>query len=183
MIPVRRYWRLLTGYLRPQRRRVVLLAALLFSGIAFQLVNPQIIRWFIDTAIEGGESAALLRAAVLFTALAVAHQALAVVAAYVAENMAWTATNALRTDLAAHCLDLDMGFHKRHTPGELIERIDGDVTTLSNFFSQFTIHVVGNLVLTAGILALLMRENIVIGLMARVANPTMKASPVAISEP
>ena len=37
-----------------------------------------------------------------------------------------------------------MGFHKSTTPGELIERIDGDVTALSNFFSAFMIRVVGN---------------------------------------
>ena len=36
-----------------------------------------------------------------------------------------------------------MGFHKDHTPGELIERIDGDVTALANFFSAFIIKVVG----------------------------------------
>jgi len=41
-------------------------------------------------------------------------------------------------------LNLDLPFHKAHTPGELIERIDGDVSTLANFFSQFTIKVAAN---------------------------------------
>ena len=41
----------------------------------------------------------------------------------------------MRRDLAKHVLDLDMGFHKEHTPGELIERIDGDVTALSNLIT------------------------------------------------
>jgi ATP-binding cassette subfamily B protein len=57
-----------------------------------------------------------------------------------------------------------MGFHKTRTPGEMIERIDGDVTALSNFFGQFVIHVVGNLVLMVGILLLLFRENLLVGL-------------------
>ena len=56
-----------------------------------------------------------------------------------------------------------MGFHKAHTPGELIERIDGDVTALSNFFSAFIIKVIGNGVLLAGILVLLWRENVWVG--------------------
>ena len=51
-----------------------------------------------------------------------------------------------------------MGFHKAHTPGELIERIDGDVIALSNFFSAFIIKVVGNATLLLGILVLLWRE-------------------------
>ena len=46
----------------------------------------------------------------------------------------------------------------------MIERIDGDVATLSNFFSRFTIVVVGNGILVAGILALLFREDWRIGL-------------------
>jgi ATP-binding cassette subfamily B protein len=63
--------------------------------------------------------------------------------------------NALRADLALHCLHLDMSFHKTHTPGELIERIDSDVTRLANFFSQFIIQVLGNALLIIGILILL----------------------------
>ena len=163
MIPVRQYWNLLVDYLRPHRLRVVLLAVLLLTGISFQLINPQIVRSFIDQAIAGAEQASLVRLAFTFAALAVAHQALSVVATYLAENIGWAATNELRGDLAEHCLRLDMGFHKTRTPGEMIERIDGDVTALSNFFGQFVIHVVGNLVLLVGILVLLFRENLLVG--------------------
>jgi ATP-binding cassette subfamily B protein len=163
MIPVRQYWNLLVDYLRPYWLRVVLLAALLFTGIAFQLINPQIVRSFIDQAIEGADQADLIRLALLFAVLAVGHQALSVAATYLAENIGWSATNVLRGDLADHCLRLDMGFHKTRTPGEMIERIDGDVTAMSNFFSQFVIHVLGNLILLVGILVLLFRENLLVG--------------------
>ena len=92
------------------------------------------------------------------------HQVLNVAATYVAEQVGWRATNELRADLAEHVLHLDMGFHKGHTPGELIERIDGDVTTLSEFFASFVIRVLGNLVLVVTVLALLWRESIWVGL-------------------
>ena len=164
MIPVRQYWNLLVDYLRPHRLRVVSLAVLLFAGIAFQLINPQIVRTFIDEAIAGADRSSLIRLALTFAVLAVGHQTMSVLATYLAENIGWAATNELRGDLAEHCLRLDMGFHKTRTPGELIERIDGDVTALSNFFGQFVIHVVGNLVLLVGILLLLFRENLVVGL-------------------
>ncbi|MEJ2487695.1 MAG: ABC transporter ATP-binding protein [Anaerolineales bacterium] len=45
-----------------------------------------------------------------------------------------------------------MSFHNNVSPGELIERVDGDVAELSNFFSQFVIRVLGNLLLVIGIL-------------------------------
>ena len=147
MIPVRAYLRLLRRYLRPLRRRVALLTVLLGAGIACQAINPQLIRAFLDRASSGGALGGLLTLAGGFTALAVGHQVLNVAATYVAEQVGWRATNELRADLAEHVLHLDMGFHKGHTPGELIERIDGDVTTLSEFFASFVIRVLGNLVL------------------------------------
>jgi ABC-type multidrug transport system fused ATPase/permease subunit len=61
----------------------------------------------------------------------------------------------LRTDLTLHCLRLDPGFHKARTPGELIERIDGDVTAMANFFSQFVIQIAGNLLLLIGVLGVM----------------------------
>ena len=164
MIPVRAYWRLLRKYLRPLRRRVVMLWTLLLAGIAFQVISPQLIRAFIDRAIGGSDTGPLLGLATTFILLAVGHQALNVSATYFAEQVGWTATNEMRADLAEHLLDLDMSFHKVRSPGELIERIDGDVTTLSNFFSKFVIHVAGNVVLLIAVIALLWREHPWVGI-------------------
>ncbi len=162
-IPLRQYGRLLGHYLRPLRRHVLLLAVLLLTGIGLQLVNPQIMRRFIDVATlqaeDPGAGSALLRNALLFLALALVQQVVSVWAAYVSENVGWSATNGLRADLARHCLKLDMSFHNAHTPGEMIERIDGDVTALTNFFSQFVIRLLGSALLLAGMLLLLFRED------------------------
>jgi ATP-binding cassette subfamily B protein len=56
-----------------------------------------------------------------------------------------------------------MSFHKAHAPGELIERIDGDVNALANFFSQMVIQLLASALLTGGILVLLFRESRGIG--------------------
>ena len=50
-----------------------------------------------------------------------------------ATTAAWTTTNDLRLDMTRHVLGLDHEFHRRHTPGELIQRVDGDVTSVSEF--------------------------------------------------
>jgi ATP-binding cassette subfamily B protein len=159
MHALRRPGRMLVRYLRPLWPWVLLLTALLLSSIAVQLINPQIIRYFIDTAQSGGAQERLFGAALLFLTFALARQLMNVATAYASERIAWEATNRLRSDLAAHVLRLEMAFHKEHTPGELIDRIDGDVTTLANFFSQLVIRIGGNLLLAFGILALLFRED------------------------
>ncbi len=163
-IPFQQYRRLLIKYLRPRWRGFTTLTVLLFGNIGLQLVNPQIMRFFLDTAQAGGAIAVLMRAALLFLSVALVQQIVSVLVIYISENLAWAATNDLRTDLVEHCLGLDLGFHNAHTPGEMIERVDGDVTTLSNFFSQFVIQVVGNGLLLIGVLAMLFREDWRVGL-------------------
>jgi ATP-binding cassette subfamily B protein len=162
-MPVKQYGDLLVTYLRSQGSRVLLLTGLLFGGIGLQLINPQVIRYFIDTAQARGSQSALAGAALLFLIIALVGRAITLATDYVAENIGWTATNALRADLTLHCLRLDMSFHKKRTPGELIERIDGDVTALANFFSRFVVNVLGNAVLVIGILVLLFREDARVG--------------------
>ncbi len=145
--------------LRPQWPRVVLLAVLLLASISLQLVIPQIVSRFIDTARAGAAVEILGRLALLFLAVALAGQLVSALSVYASENVGWTATNKVREDLALHCLRLDLPFHNARTPGEMIERVDGDVAQLSGFFSQFVIKVLGNVLLLAGILVLLYRAD------------------------
>lgn len=163
-LSLRPHLSLLLHYLRPQHARIMLLAALLFGSIGLQLLAPQILRRFIDAAQSATPLDALAGAALWFIALGIAGHLTAGLAAYVGEDVAWTATNRLRADLAAHCLRLDMTFHKDHTAGEMIERIDGDVTALSNFFSQFVVRVLGTFALLIGVLVLMFVEDWRIGL-------------------
>ena len=126
-LPIKRYIMLLSKYLRPLKFRTALLAVVLLCGIGLQLLDPQILAYFIDTALAGGATMTLLLAGLLFIIVALANQGVMVVQTYLSQYIAWTATNQLRTDLLAHCLSLDMSFHKARTPGEMIERIDGDM--------------------------------------------------------
>lgn len=158
-IPVRQYWKLLVNYLRPQSLTVIALALLLSGNIGLRLVIPQFIRRFIDMAQAGEEMAALFRVALIFIGIALVQQVSSVLSAYLGELVGWTATNSLRNDLVQHCLNLDMGFHNAHTPGEMIERLDGDVTSLANFFSQFVIQLLGNSLLLLGVLVMLFLED------------------------
>ena len=163
MLPIRRYWKLLRTYLSPQWRWMVLLAGMVAAKIIARLVNPQIIRSFLDGALAGAPLDDLLRDGVTFFIIAAVTQGLTVANLYISENIAWTATNALRRDLFRHLLGLGLTFHKAHTPGELAERIDSDVDALSNFFSRFALNVIGNGVLAIGVLILLFREAWLLG--------------------
>jgi ATP-binding cassette, subfamily B, bacterial len=163
-IPLAQLWDLLAKYIQPQKKRFILLTVLLFSSIGMQLINPQIMRFFIDTTQTSHDTQALLIAALAFIAIALLQQVVGVSATYAGENVAWTATNALRAEIARHCLNLDMSYHNNVSPGELIERIDGDIAELSNFFSQLVLRVIGNLILLIGILIAMLFEGWQVGL-------------------
>lgn len=151
---------LFARYVQP--RGFILLTVLLCGSIGLQILIPQVTRQFIDAASR--PHAPLMQLGGLFLMLALLQQFVTVSAAYFGEQIAWNATNQLRTDLVQHCLNLDMNFHHQHSPGMLIERVDSDVTELANFFSQLFIRVGGNLMLMVGILGWLAWEDWRLGL-------------------
>lgn len=155
---------LLLRYLRPQLGRAALLLGLVLGGIGLQLAAPQAIRLFLDAATAGGAQRDLLGLALLFLLLSVLERAATFAAVLVGERLGWDAINALRDDLLRHILACDMRFHKRHTPGELIERTMGDVDSMGNFFSRFVVDLLGNGLLLVGVLALLFAEDLRVGL-------------------
>src|SRR5438132_1046910 len=103
---IRDYRRMLARYLRPQAARVAVLAALLVGGIAIQIVNPQIMKSFVDR-VTSARQRPVVRLALLFIAASIVQQLLAIAATWFGERVGWTATNELRADLMEHCLDMD----------------------------------------------------------------------------
>src|SRR5688500_3755261 len=154
---------LLATYLRPEWPRAVMLGLSLFAGIGLQLANPQIARVFIDHARSGEPLEQLVWIALAFLGAALLTQAAEIAETYVAEDLGWRTTNALRADLTRHVLDLDASFHAEHNPGDLIERIDGDVEAIADFFARFVVQVIGSGVFLLGVLVLLFLEDWRIG--------------------
>src|SRR2546425_1796825 len=171
-VSFRQHREFLIDYLRQQWLAVAVMSVLLLSSIGSQLLTPQIISRFIDAARGGGAPDTLVRLAVLSLMVAGAGQLVSTCSAYASEDVGGAATNKVRDDVALHCLRLDLPFHNAKTPGEMIERVDGDVTQLSSFFSQFVLRVFGNAVLLVGILVLLFRADWRVGIVYSVFTVT-----------
>ncbi|MEU6784034.1 ABC transporter ATP-binding protein [Nonomuraea angiospora] len=140
--------------LRPGPRRSAALVAATAAATALPLASPQITRRFVDDAIGGASIRHLTLIAVGYLALAVAGQAARLVTAWLAGRLAWDGTNRLRERLARHALGLDLAFHGRHTPGEMIERVDGDVVAVADFVVAFLMDVVASVLLLAGVVVI-----------------------------
>ncbi|MBP8242792.1 MAG: hypothetical protein KAX36_10460, partial [Thermoflexales bacterium] len=116
---------LLITYLKPQRGKAVVLAALVLTGIGLQLGAPRLMQALIDASRAGTEGEALTLLAAAFLAAVLAKQIVTPITTWISDSVGWSAMNALRADLTLHLLRLDLGFHNSKTPGELIERTDG----------------------------------------------------------
>ena len=161
---LRQYVSLLVHYLKPLWFRVTLLVVFMFGGIGLGLLSPQIIRYFIDTAEAGGALRNLFIAGGLFLVVGILGQIVTLISSYLGQDVGWRATNRMRGDLAFHCLNLDMSFHQQYTPGEMVERVDGDTTALSNFFSEFVLQVIGSTFLLVGVIIMVSREDWRVGI-------------------
>lgn len=163
-LPLKDYFGLLYKYLKKQKFMVILLFLILVTNLVIQLVNPQILRYYIDAVTQNSGIENLVIAALLFIGFGIVRQVFKIVSTYISEKVGWTATNALRSDLIKHCINLDMDFHKAHQSGEMLERVDGDINALFSFFSTFVLQLLSNLGLLIGIILLLYREDWRIGL-------------------
>ncbi|MCA9933790.1 MAG: ABC transporter ATP-binding protein, partial [Anaerolineales bacterium] len=126
------------------------------------------IRRFLDAAQAGAEGRVLTGTAVAFFIIVLSQKLISLLSTYVGEDLGWAATNNLRVELAAHVLRLDMGFHKLRTPGELIERVDGDISTLAESFSALVVQMFGNSLLLIGVLLLIFYQSWVYGLIGMI---------------
>ena len=148
-------WRALGALLRPDVWRWVGLGALVAVGSALTIAGPLVVRRVVDTAAGGTTAGEITRLALVFLGIAACAQFIAVVVAWLATVAAWRTTNGLRLTMTRHVLGLDHEFHRTHTPGELIQRVDGDITSVSDFLSQVVTKAAGAAMLVSGMVVVL----------------------------
>lgn len=139
-------------HLRPGKGASIALVAAVLATTVMPLLAPQLTREFVDGAIGDETIGTLTWIAVGYLVVAVFGQGFKLLTAWLASRLAWDGTNRLREDLAEHALDLDMAYHGKRTPGEMIERVDGDVVALAEFVVAFLLDVVVSLLLLLGVI-------------------------------
>lgn len=147
--------RALFALIRPDAGRWVALAVLVAIGSLLALAGPLVVREVVDRATEGTTATEIRNLALLFLAIVALAQVVAVLVARWATATAWRTTNEIRLRITRHVLGLDHEFHRRHTPGELIQRVDGDVTSVSDFLAQVLPKALGAMFVVGGTIVVL----------------------------
>ncbi|WP_051807696.1 ABC transporter ATP-binding protein [Actinoplanes subtropicus] len=129
---------------------------LLPLDIGRQLLTPEILRRFIDSAVSGRiESTG--RLVVVYFALVVAGLGTSVLMANISAKLAWSSTNDLRDQIMAGLLRQNASFFAKASPGELVDRIDNDTARLGSTMSGLLLDLAAQTLLAVGIIAALCR--------------------------
>lgn len=150
-INLKDYVALLKKYLVREKGGLAMLFIVLIVNVLVETAKPRLLGQFIDQVTTDVPLSSIYTIALLFLLLTAAKQGIGVLIAWLSQNIGWRATNGLRIDLTDHAMDLDMAFHKRFTPGQLVERVDGDINSLFGFFTTFITGIVMNVFMMIGV--------------------------------
>lgn len=153
----------LVPHLRHRRGTASAAIAAVLGTVALDLTVPVLLARFVDGALEAAPLDDLLRIAGAFLAASVGTQVLSAASTYLGTKVGWGVANDLRVVSAGHVLALDMDHHTATNPGALIERVDGDITAVAQFFSHFATKVLAAVLLLGGIIVVSFTENPVAG--------------------
>ncbi len=148
------------AYLRPYRWLVMAALFLLPLTTAAKLAQPWLIKTAIDNHIITGQLAGLPRLAVGFLFLILAESLLAFLEVWILQLLGQRIMQDLRLELFAHVQKLSTSFFDRTPTGSLVTRLTSDVEVLGEMFAAGIITVVGDFLLLAGIIGIMLWMNL-----------------------
>jgi ATP-binding cassette subfamily B multidrug efflux pump len=155
----RRLMRRFAGYLHPHRATIlgVLLLLPLIAGA--KLVQPYIVKIAIDNHIVTGDLTGLPALAALFLGLIFGESLLTYAEVYLLQRIGQQVMFEIREQLFTHLQKLSLSFFDRTPAGGLVTRLTSDVEVLGEMFAAGIITIVGDLLLLAGIVGVMLWMN------------------------
>lgn len=154
--------RMAMRYMKPFTLQIIGLFLILIVSVSLKFMLPRLAGSYLDGLNSGQITLAIPIFYILFTII---RELLNVISTFISEAIGWHASNRMRLVLFRHTVSLDMDYHKKNLSGEIIERIDGDVSFLANFFSTFFINLIGSLLMIGGILVYFYFHSIELGIL------------------
>ena len=162
---------MLAGEFRPYVRHLVGALCLLLASSALLVAGPLLVRRAIDRDIAGGDLPGLLGTVGLYLLVQLAYVATAYAMRNWVEWIGQAMMAGLKTRLLDHVLRLPMSFFDRRSPGELMSRVENDTQALRLLFTVSALTLVGDAILFAGMVAVMLSVSWPMTLLAVVVLP------------
>ncbi|GAM08507.1 putative ABC transporter ATP-binding protein YknV [Geobacter sp. OR-1] len=148
------------AYLRPYRWLVLVTLAILPLTTAAKLAQPLLIKLAIDNHIVTGQMAGVPKIAAGFLGLIMVESLLSFTEVWLLQYIGQRIMQDLRLELFVHVQRLSTSFYDRTPTGSLVTRLTSDVEVLGEMFAAGIITVVGDLLLLAGIVGVMLWMNL-----------------------
>ncbi len=158
-------------YLRPYLWIVATVLLILPLTTAAKLAQPWLIKLAIDNHIVKGDMAGLPVFAVYFLLLIVAESLLSFLEVWLLQYLGQRVMQDIRLELFAHVQRLSTSFFDRTPTGSLVTRLTSDVEVLGEMFAAGIITVVGDIMLLAGIIGVMLWMNLHLSLVTFAVLP------------
>lgn len=118
-----------------------------FGSISF-MMQPMFDRVFV-----GGEAGSIWTVGLVILAIFLVRAVTALVQNVMMKYISQRSGENLRSDLMEHIIGLDTAYHQTHPPGQMIERVQGDVASLSMVWTQLITGLARDLVALISLLS------------------------------
>jgi ABC-type multidrug transport system fused ATPase/permease subunit len=163
----------LFSFVKPHARRMTLAFFLMLASSALSLAAPYLIKIAIDDHIAAGNASGLLRIAVLTAAVFAALYVTTAGQSYLLSWVGQKVLATLRRDVFGHLQRLHLGYHDTHIKGATLSRLINDVAIINQFLSQGLVTFVGDLLLLAGIITVMLAMSPLLALLTFAVLPLM----------
>jgi len=143
----------LKPYVISNKWKFIILIMFTCLVLFFNLMLPQFIRLYIDNITL--EASILIGIAMAFIAAVILKLVFALVSSVLSERLGISLSKKIRKDLFKHCVNLDMSFHNKFSKGNLIERLDTDVSFIGDFLSRYFVSLFSSVAIILSIIIIL----------------------------
>lgn len=165
-------WRF-ARYLRPYRWNVAMVLCILPLTTAAKLAQPWLIKLAIDSYIVPGDLSGLPLIALYFVLLIAAESLLSFCEVWLLQYLGQRVMQDIRLELFSHLQRLSTAFFDRTATGSLVTRLTSDVEVLGEMFAAGIITVVGDIMLLAGIVGVMLWMNLHLSLVTFTVLPLL----------
>ena len=167
----RRLMARLARHLVPYRRLVAGTLLILPFLAAAKLAQPWLLKVAIDSHIVAGRMEGLPLVAAFYLALIIAEALFTFAEVYLLQYLGQRVMSDLRMELFSHIQRLSARFFDRTPVGSLVTRLTSDVEVLGEMFAAGIITVVGDVLLLAGIVGVMLWMNLRLSLITFTVLP------------
>jgi len=156
----RRLMRRFIRYVLPYRRLILVALLMLPLVAASKLVQPWILKLAIDNHIVKGEMAGLPGLAAGFLGVIFAESLLTFVEIYILQYVGQKVMYDIRVELFSHIQRLSARFFDQTPVGSLVSRLTSDIEVLGEMFAAGIVTIVGDILVLAGIVGIMLWMNV-----------------------